>query len=109
MPCIAAQVCSATTAITSPSFTTCVTPRTASAASLASGSTMRPPSTGAIATSATLECGGRTSMPNFALPFTFAGVSRLGVARPMSRKFVGSLSGGGGGTGNAAAALASAP
>src|SRR2546426_634959 len=38
MPCMAAQVSSATTAITSPSFTTCRTPRTATAASAATPS-----------------------------------------------------------------------
>ena len=59
--------------------------------------------------SATFEFGGRTSMPNSALPSTFSGVSRLGVARPMSRKSFAAFSGGAAGTGRAAAAAASAP
>ncbi len=60
---------------------------------------MLPPSTGEIASTATFACGGRASIPNTALPSTFAGVSRRGVARPMSRKSLAAFSGGGGGTG----------
>ena len=58
---------------------------------------------------ATFIPGNRTSMPNWAVPFTFAGVSSRLAGVPISLKSFGSLSATCAGTGSVAAFSASAP
>src|SRR5436305_1375868 len=80
-PCLAAHVWIATTATASSSRTTCVTPGTALA--FASSTLVSlPPKVGDAATTANLIPRRRTSMPNFAVPFTFPAVSMRRCALP---------------------------
>ena len=74
-PSIAVQVLSATTATPFEICTTCLTPGTAFAFGASKLATL-PPNTGQRATTAYSMPGRRTSIPNVALPSTFAGVSR---------------------------------
>jgi len=98
----------ATTATPEEVSTVATTPGTARAFSSLNVFT-DPPSTGGCASAAYSMPGRRTSMPNCALPSTFAGVSRRCIFVPTYLKLRGSLSGTFSGTGNAAAASASSP
>ena len=88
--------------------TTCFTPGTAFALSALNDAGL-PPNTGQRTTRATSMPGRLTSMPNSAVPFTFAGTSRRGSGCPRTRNAFGSLSTTFAGTGTAAARSTSAP
>ena len=107
-PFLAAPIWSATTATASSSRTIWRTPRTALAL-LSSTLFRRPPNTGDCASVAIFTPGGRASMPNTALPLTFAGVSSRLAGVPISLKSSGRFSVTFSGTGRAAASRASAP
>ena len=88
--------------------TTCSTPFTAFAFAASNDFTFAP-KTGARATSAVRRPGSRASMPNFALPVIFSGVSSRRVALPISFHSLRSLSATSFGGASLCAAAASAP
>ena len=89
-------------------WTTLRTPGIALAA-VASNDLTLPPNTGERATTAVSSPGKRTSMPNWARPVIFSGVSRRLVGLPMIFQSLGSLSGTVFGGRSVAAAAASSP
>jgi hypothetical protein len=107
-PCFAAHMWSATTATASSRRTIWRTPLIAFAL-VSSRLANLPPTTGLAMTVAIFIPGNRTSMPNCAVPFTFAGVSSRLAGVPISVKSFGSLSLICAGTGSFAALSASAP
>ncbi len=84
------------------------TPGTALAARASKDLTVAP-NTGGRATTAVSRPGKRTSMPNWARPVVFSGVSKRFVGLPMSFQSFGSLSVTAASGGNLAAAAASSP
>ena len=107
-PRFAAHMLSATTATASSRRTIWRTPGIAFAL-LSSTNASLPPTTGLAATVAMFIPGSRTSIPNCAVPFTFAGVSSRLAGVPISLNSRGSLSTTWAGTGKVAALSARAP
>src|SRR5215471_497460 len=90
-PSLAAQKCLATTATPVPVGTTFSTPGTLSAA-LGSNLASLAPNAGGRATTAVRRPGNWTSIPNWALPVIFSGVSSRRTLVPISFQSLGSLS-----------------